>query len=882
MEPSADRMPASRWNYTITELLNWAEEAHKEFLEYVLNPAGMMDGDSDLSESGALPVPVEPAMGTLPEELPILPLRGVVVYPETNVPLTIGQPRSIKLVDDVIASDRMIGLVASKDADLESPGPDDLYRVGTIASILRLFRAPDGTIRLLIQGIARFTLTEFTQTEPYLKARIQLSPETREEGLEVDALARNARDQFEHIAEMIPSIPRELVASISSIDDPLQTVYTIANFQRMEMSEAQTILELEKLSDKLHKLVAILTREGEVLDLGQKIQNEARSEIEKVQREYFLREQLKAIQRELGDNDEQSADVDDFRAKIEKSGMPEEAAKQSRREVDRLSRLPTAAAEYGVIRTYLDWLVSLPWSAATTDNLDIAHAREVLEADHYGLKDVKERILEFLAVRKLRLERKEEQAALPSIDSIRREREGVILCFIGPPGVGKTSLGQSIARAMGRKFIRISLGGVRDEAEIRGHRRTYIGALPGRILQALRRVETRNPVFMLDEIDKLSFDFHGDPASALLEVLDPEQNNEFRDHYLEVAYDLSQVMFITTANQLETIPLPLQDRMEIIRLAGYTEREKVAIARQYLIPRQIRENGLRPAEVDFTDEAITTVIRNYTREAGVRSLERQIGSACRKVVTRISEGKDNSVAIDSERVKHYLGKVLHLDNEEILARTSLPGVATGLAWTPTGGEVLFVEATRMAGGKGFQITGSIGNVMQESAQAALSYIRAHAEALCLPVNFFEKTDIHLHIPSGAQPKDGPSAGVTIATALVSLLSERPVRSDTGMTGEITLRGQVTPVGGVKEKVLAAHRAGLKVILLPRRNEMDLDELPDEVRQSIHFIPVDTINDVLTHALEPAQAKAQAPTASAECTGAPEALDPQPQPAGAAQ
>ena len=540
-------------------------------------------------------------------------------------------------------------------------------------------------------------------------------------------------------------------------------------------------MELDSAQEKLHKLIGILAHEAEVLEIGQKIQSEARSEIEKMQREYFLREQLKAIQRELGEGDEQAAEVEELRKKIEAARMTEEAEKQARKELDRLSRLPSAAAEYGVIRTYLDWLVSMPWSITTPDNLDIAHARQVLDQDHYGLEDVKERTLEFLAVRKLRLERAEDFNTDPS-DDIRRIREGVILCFVGPPGVGKTSLGRSIAHAMGRKFIRISLGGMRDEAEIRGHRRTYIGAMPGRILQALRRVESRNPVFMLDEVDKLTYDFHGDPASALLEVLDPEQNSEFRDHYLEVAFDLSQAMFITTANLLEPIPAPLRDRMEIIFLSGYTEGEKVAIANQYLIPRQIRENGLRTEEVAFTQDALTSVIRSYTREAGVRNLEREIGSVCRKVVTAFAEGSLDKVEITPEKVREYLGRPRYFGNEEIAERCAVPGVATGLAYTPVGGDVLFIEATRMPGSKGFQVTGSLGNVMQESARAALSYVRSRAEGLGLEKNFFEKSDIHLHIPAGAQPKDGPSAGVTMATALVSLISGRSVRPDVGMTG----------------------------------------------------------------------------------------------------
>jgi ATP-dependent Lon protease len=787
----------------------------------------------------------------IPSILPILPLRGLVVYPQTAVPLTIGQPRSIRLVDDVVSGEqRLIGLLASRYPELEIPESKDLYTVGTVAIVHRLFRAPDGTIRLVVQGIARFHVGEFIQHDPYLKANIDLIPEKVEEGPEIEALARNARSQFERIAEMIPSIPRELVSAVLALEDPLQTAYTVANFQRMDLGDAQVILEIDSVSEKLHKLAGILVREVEVLEIGQKIQNEARSEIEKVQREYFLREQLKAIQRELGENDEQAAEVEEFRKKIEAAAMPEEAEKQARRELDRLSRLPTAVAEYGVIRTYLDWLVSLPWSVISPDNLDIPHAREVLDQDHYGMKDVKRRILEYLAVRKLRHERSSEMKEMP-IDEIRHIREGVILCFVGPPGVGKTSLGRSIARAMGRKFVRISLGGMRDEAEIRGHRRTYIGALPGRILQALRRIESRNPVFMLDEVDKLVFDFHGDPASALLEVLDPEQNVEFRDHYLEVSFDLSQVMFITTANLLEPILGPLRDRMEIIQLSGYTEGEKIAIAQQYLIPRQVRENGLRGEEINLPVSALEKIIRSYTREAGVRNLEREIGSVCRKVVTGIAENTPNLADITPEKVEEYLGRPKYFYTEEIAERTAIAGVATALSWTSVGGDILFIEATSMPGSKGFQITGSVGNVMQESARAALSYVRSRAEDLGLDSKYFDKRDIHLHIPAGAQPKDGPSAGVTITTALVSLISKRPVRPDIGMTGEITLRGQVLPVGGIKEKVIAAHRSGLKSVILPIRNKPDLDDLPDEVRNSLHFVFAETVDDVLAAALEPA-------------------------------
>ncbi len=842
-------MSASRWQTGQLEALDWLQDPDKVFQELLLPSilTRLQKKDEQDEDQGKDKPQVETVK--YPEILPILPLRGVVVYPQTAVPLTIGQMRSIKLVDEAsVTPGKLIGLVAARNPEIEEPGPADLYQVGTIATIHQLFRVPDNTIRLLVQGLARFRLGEFVQMDPYLKAKVEVIPETVETGLEIEALARSARDQFEQISGLTPSIPRELVASITSLEDPLQTAYTIANFQRIELQDAQTLLELDSTKAKLEKLVDLLVRETEVLSLGAKIQNQARSGIEKVQREYFLREQMKAIQKELGENDEQTIDVEEFRKKIEAAKMPAEAEKQARREVDRLALLPTAAAEYGVIRTYLDWLVTLPWSQGTQDNLDIAHARQILNQDHYGLQDIKERILEFLAIRKLRLERKEENAE-PSKDLIRRDREGVILCFIGPPGVGKTSLGQSIARAMERKFVRISLGGMRDEAEIRGHRRTYIGAMPGRILQALRRVESHNPVFMLDEVDKLTMDFHGDPASALLEVLDPEQNVEFRDNYLEVAYDLSQVFFITTANQLETIPAPLLDRMEIIHLSGYTEGEKVAIAKGYLIPRQVRENGLRSGEVSFTKDALKNIINLYTREAGVRNLERRIGAICRKIGTHIAEGKKQAARITPKLVMELLGHPVFMETEEIDARTSIPGVVPGLAWTPFGGDILFIEATKMPGAKGFQITGSVGNVMQESARAALSYVRSHSEELGLGKNFFDRIDIHMHIPAGAQPKDGPSAGVTMTTALVSLLSGRPVKKGVGMTGEVTLRGQVLPVGGIKEKMIAAHRAGLKTIILPKRNELDLDDLPAEVRKALSFVFAETVNDVLDASLE---------------------------------
>jgi ATP-dependent Lon protease len=783
---------------------------------------------------------------SIPSELPILPLRGTVVYPLTAVPLNIGQPRSIRLVDDAISGGRMIGLVAAKDPELEEPGPEDLFTVGTAAAVHRMFRAPDGTIRLLVQGLERLEVTEWTGTEPYLTARVETLEEISADSVEVEALMRNVVDQFRRLAELVPSIPGELLTAALNVEDPRQLVYAIATYVRIDLEDAQEILELDSVADKLRKLMALLAKELEVLELGRKIQTEAQSEMEQMQREYFLREQMKAIRRELGEEDEQAVEVAEFRRRIDESDMPEEAEREALRELDRLSKLPTAAAEYGVIRTYLDWLTSLPWQVASEDNLDVKHAREVLDEDHYGLEDIKDRIVEYLAVRKLRHDRGRDQEEAGQIDQIRREREGVILCFVGPPGVGKTSLGQSIARATNRKFIRQSLGGVRDEAEIRGHRRTYIGALPGRIIQAIRRVGTKNPVFMLDEIDKLGMDYRGDPSSALLEVLDPEQNREFRDHYLDVPFDLSQVMFVTTANMLEPIPGALRDRMEILRLAGYTEDEKVRIAVGYLVPRQIRENGLRENEITLDEDVLHVIVRDYTREAGVRNLEREIGTICRKAAVKIAEGEAEAVHVTTDEVADYLGPRRFF--EEVAERTQVPGVATGLAWTPTGGTILFVEASQMPGNKGFTLTGQLGDVMKESAQAALTYVRSKAPQWGIPDDHFAKHDIHIHVPAGSTPKDGPSAGVTMATALASLITGRPVRPDVGMTGEITLRGQVMPIGGVKEKVLAAHRAGLKTVILPKRNEKDLDDVPKEVREEMKFILAERVDEVIDAAL----------------------------------
>ena len=790
----------------------------------------------------------DPVSLLIPEELPILPVRGLVVYPLMILPLTIGQPRSVRLVDEVAVGDRLLGLFASKDPKVDEPSPDQLYTTGTLAMIHRMIKAPDGTIRVICQGMKRIRIDRWATEEPFLKAKVIEMPDIVSQGeLEVEALTRNVQELFSRLVALLPNLPEELITAASNFEDPLQLVYLVSTSIRMELEEAQAILELDPVTEKLRRVYTILMRELEVLELGKKIQNEAQSEIGKVQREYYLREQLKAIQKELGEGGEQQAEIEDLRQAVAKAGMHEEAEKEALRELGRLEKMSQASPEYNVIRTYIDWMIALPWSVLTEDMLDIGHARRILDEDHYDLEKIKDRILEYLSIRKLRQERageREEEAG--ARDQIRREREGVILCFVGPPGVGKTSLGQSIARALGRKFMRMSLGGVHDEAEVRGHRRTYIGALPGRIIQAIRRVGSKNPVIMLDEVDKLGSDWRGDPSSALLEVLDPEQNREFRDNYLDVSFDLSQVMFITTANVLDTIPGPLRDRMEVLELSGYTDEEKLHIAKGYLVRRQILENGLREGEVVFSDEALLRIIRDYTRESGVRGLERRIGAVCRKVATRIAEGKTGSVRIEASDVVEYLGKPGFFF--EAAERTELPGVATGLAVTAVGGEILFVEATRMPGQKQLTITGQLGDVMRESAQAALSLIRSEAGKLKFDENFFSTSDIHIHVPAGAVPKDGPSAGVTIATALASLLTGRPVRADVGMTGEITLRGQVLPVGGIKEKVLAAHRAGLRTVILPKRNEKDLDDLPPAVRKEMNFILVDKAEEVLSAAL----------------------------------
>ena len=775
----------------------------------------------------------EHAAQPLPAALPILPLRDMVTYPDALTPLAVGQQRSIRLVNDVLSGERLLVMVASTDPELAEPGPDDIYRVGVAGAVARMLKVPDGTVRILVQGTERVRIGDIVATEPYLVARIAPLPDVLEPSPELDALTHNVQRTFTEIVEHIPYLPEELQLAVTNIDDPSALSHLIAGALRIPTAEKQELLEEVDVSARLRRLSQILTRELEVVQLGSRIQSEVQSEIEKGQREYFLREQLKAIQRELGEEDETQAEVNELRSRIESAELPEHALKAAERELSRLERLPAAAAEYGVIRTYLEWLVDLPWSKETEDDLDIGHAREVLDADHYDLERVKDRILEYLAVR-----------------SLNPASHGPILCFVGPPGVGKTSLGRSIARALGREFERISVGGVRDEAEIRGHRRTYIGAMPGTILRALRDAGTRNPVFMIDEIDKMGADFRGDPSSAMLEVLDPAQNDSFRDHYLDLPFDLSEVMFIATANTLDTVPPALRDRMEVIQLSGYTLDEKLHIAKRYLVPRQIAENGLRKGRISFSDAALRAIADEYTREAGVRSLEREIGTVCRKVAREVAEDKATGrQSISAKRARELLGRRRFFS--EARRRTKDPGVATGLAWTPVGGEVLFIEATAMPGSGKLTITGQLGDVMRESAQAALSWVRGHAERLNpdLANDWFATHDIHVHVPAGAVPKDGPSAGIAMAIALASLVKGEPVASDVAMTGELTLTGQVLPVGGLKEKSLAAQRAGIKRVIVPSRNEGEVLEIPEHERRDLEYVYVDEIGTALEAALD---------------------------------
>jgi ATP-dependent Lon protease len=785
--------------------------------------------DEDLLVSGERPL-------SIPGELPVLPLRDTVLFPNSFMPLAVAREASVRLIDEATASGRMIGVFTQREASVEEPLLEDLYPIGTATHIHKMFKLPDGSLRLIVQGLARVRLERIVQTRPYLRGAVASAEEIlrEEDHLEIDALQRNIKGNFQHVVSLSPVLSDDLQALSANITDPGKLADFIASsLTTIGTPVKQEVLDTLDIRARMDTLNRILIKELEVLELGSKIQSQVQSEVGKNQREYFLREQLKAIQKELGEGDDQAREIDELRGKVDAAGMPEPVKKEALRELDRLSKMPVAAAEYTVSRTYMDWIVALPWSKRTEDSIDLRKTKDILDADHSGLEKVKDRVLEYLAVRKLN----------PDV-------KGPILCFLGPPGVGKTSLAKSIANSLGRKFVRVSLGGMRDEAEIRGHRRTYIGALPGQIIQGLRRAESKNPVFILDEIDKLGSDFRGDPASALLEVLDPEQNNTFRDHYLDVPFDLSEVLFLTTANVLDPIPPALRDRMEVLELAGYTEEEKLKIAVEHLIAKQIKNHGLSPDNVEFTEKAIRAVIRGYTREAGVRNLEREIGALCRKIARRRAEGDEAPIVITDDTVVEMLGAPTFLD-EEIENRTKDPGVAVGLAWTPAGGEVLFVEASRMQGGGSLTLTGHLGDVMKESARTALSWFRSHATRYGVDPEFYKDAEVHLHVPSGAIPKDGPSAGVTMVTALASQLSRRPVRGDVAMTGEITLSGRVLPVGGIKEKVLAARRHGIREVILPRQNEKNIKEdLTEELRAELTIHYVTHIEEVTSIALLP--------------------------------
>jgi ATP-dependent Lon protease len=766
----------------------------------------------------------------LPPVLPVLPLKENVIFPESMAPLAIGQDRSIKLIDDVIAGERLLALVTVRDPEVETPTWDDLYEIGTAAVVHKMIRVPDGTLRILVQGLKRIRIAARVGDDPYLVGEFVEVPDELVESKEVEALTRNVQALFARVIGLVPYLPEELQIAAANVENPSALCHLVTSTLRLKTEEKQKILETANVEQRLRDISLILNRELEVFELGTKIQSQVQSELDKGQREFFLRQQLKAIQEELGESDPEQAELQELRERLGALELPEQVEKAASRELGRLERLPSAAAEWGVIRTYLDWILTLPWNVLTTDNLDLGNAREVLDKDHFDLEKVKDRILEHLAVSKLR-----------------NDPSGQILCFVGPPGVGKTSLGQSIARALERGFVRMSVGGVRDEAEIRGHRRTYIGAMPGSILRALRDAESRNPVLLIDEIDKMGADFRGDPASAMLEVLDPEQNRTFRDHYLDLPFDLSTVLFICTANTVDTIPPPLLDRMDVIQLSGYTEDEKLGIAKRYLVPKQLAAHGLTRSKLVIGDKALRLVIREYTREAGVRGLERRIADLCRKAARRVAEGKAEKMRVDEARVRSWLGPRRFAG--EVRKRTADPGVATGLAYTPAGGDVLFIEAQAYPGKGRLIITGQLGDVMRESAQAALSWVRSHADELGLPDDWFAEHDIHIHVPAGAVPKDGPSAGVTMATAIASLVQERPVSDEVGMTGEITLTGQVLPIGGLREKALAAQRAGLRRVIMPRENEPDLEDLPAETRAELEFTLVDSIEDVLAVAFD---------------------------------
>jgi ATP-dependent Lon protease len=781
----------------------------------------------------------------VPAEVPVLPLRDTVLFPNSFMPLAVARDSSVALIDSAITGDKQVGVFTQRNATDEEPGQDGLYPIGTLAHIHRMFKLPDGSLRLIVQGLTRVGLDRVTQTTPFLRAEVHEMVEVLPdpESVETDALVRNIRNNLQQIVQLSPVLSEDVSAIVANMTEPGRlTDFVASNLSTVSTAVKQDLLETVDVRARMEALNRVLTKELEVLEMGSKIQSQVESEVGKNQRDYLLREQMKAIQRELGEGDDQAREIDELTKAVEAAGMPEAVLKEAKRELDRLAKMPPAAAEYTVARTYIDWLIALPWVAQSDEVIDLPQTKATLDADHSGIEKIKDRILEYLAVRKLK----------PDV-------KGPILCFVGPPGVGKTSLARSIANAIGRKFVRVSLGGMRDEAEIRGHRRTYIGALPGQIIQGLRRAGVKNPVFILDEIDKLGSDFRGDPASALLEVLDPEQNTEFRDHYLDVPFNLSEVLFITTANVLDTIPPPLRDRMEVIELAGYTEREKLAIAKDHLVARQVANHGLTAATLTFEDEALIAVIRGYTREAGVRNLEREIGSICRKIARRHAEGDTAPVTVTPELVESLLGAPRHLQ-EALADRTKDPGVAIGLAWTPVGGDVLLIEASRMAGGSSLTLTGSLGDVMKESARIALSWLRAHASAYDIDPQFYKDSEIHLHVPSGAIPKDGPSAGVTMVVAIASELSGRPVRGDTAMTGEVTLSGKVLPVGGIKEKVLAARRYGIHRVIVPRQNETNvLEDLTEEIRRglTVHFVT--EVDEVLALALAPAPAQKSART-----------------------
>jgi ATP-dependent Lon protease len=802
----------------------------------------MNDQEQTLKTDGAAmsaEAPAPTSNATTQAELPegaliLLPTRNAVLFPGIVAPLTLGRPKSIAAAQSAAQGDKPIGVLLQSDPSVDSPGPDHLHRVGTVGEIMRYVTAPDGSHHVVVRGTRRFKILEFLEGYPFLVARIEEIGETEVYSTELAARMHQLRERAREAVSLLPNVPPELAGMIEQVDSPSALADFIANVADMAPSEKQDLLETFDVSERIDKLLREMAKQIEVLRLSKQIGEQTQETLSGRQREHILREQLRQIQKELGEGEEGAAEIKELGEAIDKAGMSEEAEKQAKKELKRLERMPEASAEHGMIRTYLDWLIEVPWSKLSEDQIDIPEARRILDEDHYGLPKVKQRILEYLAVRKLNPDGK-----------------SPILCFVGPPGVGKTSLGQSIARAMGRKFGRISLGGVHDEAEIRGHRRTYIGALPGNIIQALRKTETRNPVFMLDEMDKLSASFHGDPSAALLEVLDPEQNSTFRDNYLGVPFDLSKVMFIGTANVLDQIPGPLRDRMEVIEIPGYTEDEKVEIAKRYLVKRQLEDSGLTPERCEITEDAIRAVISSYTREAGVRNLEREIGAICHRVAMQFAEGNETRRRIEEKDLHEILGP--RKFEGEVAMRTSVPGVATGLAWTPTGGDILFVECARVPGKGKLILTGQLGDVMKESAQAALSLVKARAGKLGIDQSVFEKSDIHLHVPAGAIPKDGPSAGVAMFIAITSLLTGRTVRNDVAMTGEISLRGLVLPIGGVKNKVLAAVRAGITTVMLPERNKKDYEDVPGAARELVKFVWMSTVDDAIASGLEPAPA-----------------------------